>query len=224
MTDTMEHRDTTKHPETLDEFYVGYMPVMASGIARRVATAVVAVASIAAIVASIALFGQRPLPASRFEFGIVRSVSGVLTRAPYPAIVSDRGRMWLVAPGKFGAEQLLSGVSDGGVTLDGSLIERGRHRMLEILPGTVHVTSDTVSAKAASSAEVSRQNPHTLGVPDSVSPATSVILRGEIVDSKCFLGVMNPGQEPFIATARRYACGAASRLCSTSGSMMVVRC
>jgi hypothetical protein len=148
----------------------------------------------------------------------------VLTRAPYPAIVSDRGRMWLVAPGKFGAEQLLSGVSDGGVTLDGSLIERGRHRMLEILPGTVHVTSDTVSAKAASSAEVSRQNPHTLAVPDSVSPATSVILRGEIVDSKCFLGVMNPGQEPFIATARRYACGAASRLCSTSGSMMVVRC
>jgi len=61
-----------------------------------------------------------------------------------------------------------------GVRLKASLIERGQDRMLEVVPGSMQKTG----------AELAASTQTDLG---------PVRLRGEIVDSKCYLGVMNPG-------------------------------
>jgi hypothetical protein len=71
-----------------------------------------------------------------------------------------------------GTEQL----ENRTVTLRGSLIERGPDRMLEVVTGSVKETG----AAAAKGAQTPDLGP--------------VKLTGEIVDSKCYLGVMNPGE------------------------------
>src|SRR5262245_4464071 len=158
-----------------DEFYIGYEPKMPAHIAHRVATGVVALAAAAAAAAIVAMLAQQTLPASRFEFGVTREFTGVLRRSPYPSLETDAGRLWLVAPGKLGAEHASRHVADGPVRISGSLIERGSHRMVEI------ATIAAVGGRA-SAAKVTRQGD------------ARVTLRGEIVDSKCYLGVMNPGE------------------------------
>jgi hypothetical protein len=158
-----------------DEFYVGYEPLMPSGIVRRVAAAVVCLAAAAAMAAIVAVMAQQTLPASRFEFGVVREFTGVLRRSPYPFLETTAGRLWLVAPGKFGAEHAIGAIADGPVRVSGSLIERGGHRMAEI------------AAIAAVDGPAPEDRPPHRG-------EAVVTLRGEIVDSKCYLGVMNPGE------------------------------
>ncbi len=61
-----------------------------------------------------------------------------------------------------------------GIRLKGALIRRGNDRMLELLPGSLQAFSA----------------PQAVTLPAILGP---VKLIGEIVDSKCYLGVMNPG-------------------------------
>ena len=72
---------------------------------------------------------------------------------------------------------MVAGTRDGWVTLQGTLIARESWRMIEVRPGSIQtVKSDRVPVQAAP------------------ANARDVVLRGEIVDSKCYLGVMNPGE------------------------------
>jgi hypothetical protein len=146
-----------------DEFYIGYEGAMPPCMARRVRRGIAALGCAAAAVVATVVLASATLPASRFEFGRVTSLSGVLRRSPYPVLETGGHHIWLVGPGKSGADRVLATVPDGPVTLRGSRIQRGGHEMLE-----VH-QADT---------------------------SASVTLRGEIVDSKCYLGVMNPGEGP----------------------------
>lgn len=162
-------------PTRSDEFYIGYDGPMPPGAARQVrrfvATAVAGGLGVAAIV----LAAQRPFPPARFDFGRPAPAEGVLVRDPYPALVDGNARTWLVAPGKRGADALV-GQDGRRVRLQGAAIVRGASRMLEVVPGTVTVAGGATIAR-----------------PDT-TPLGHVTLHGEIVDSKCFLGVMNPGE------------------------------
>jgi hypothetical protein len=166
----------------VDEFYIGYDGGMPPGT-RRVVRLTVAIAAVVAIAsAAILTVAQRPFAAARFEFGEPRLVTGWLTRHPAPSLlVKDRtgswSRYWLVSLGKFGAGRELGTFADGWVQLSGTLAARGRWQMLEIVPGSV---------AAASLADP----------PPPLTPSSPTAFRGrgEVVDSKCFLGVMNPGE------------------------------
>ncbi|MGE0812663.1 MAG: hypothetical protein AB7O28_08955 [Vicinamibacterales bacterium] len=172
-----ELRDQHGAPDA--EFYIGYDPDVPPGVAARVRVAVVAavLAVLAAAGLSLGLH-ERLLPA-RFDFGHAQAVAGRLTRAPYPALATATGTVWLVGRGKHGADADVATLGDGAVTLQGTAIQRGDTRMVEVVPGSVTGTL----ARAAS------LEPH-------APPAggDDVTLVGEIVDSKCFLGVMNPGE------------------------------
>lgn len=106
---------------------------------------------------------QKPFPAARFEYGIYRQYEGLLSRDPFPALQTPQGTWPLTGAGKWSAERELAG-RQGSVVLQAALLERAGIRMLEIMPGSVR------------SAARPRQR-----------------LEGEIADSKCYLGVMNPG-------------------------------
>jgi hypothetical protein len=172
--------DTT--PQAHDEFYIGYEERMAPGIASRVVRAVATLGGGAAVGVAVWLAVQQPLPPSRFEFGVVRSVAGVLRREPYPSLDVDGRRVWLVGPGKFGADRLVEGIPNGPVVVDGSAIQRGRTRMLE-----------ATAVKAGSEWTANRSTDRFRVGSESILNRR-VQLTGEIVDSKCFLGVMNPGE------------------------------
>jgi hypothetical protein len=165
-----------------DEFYIGYDAGMGPRTRKTVAAAVV-VGMVAAIAtAALIVAGQRPLADSRFAYGAMQEVSGFLLREPAPALMrweNDQWRRyWLVSRGKFGPEHAVGRDLAGWVRLAATRVDREPWHMLEVADGSAR----SVPAESAD--------------PPS-TPSTSsrhVTLRGEVVDSKCYLGVMNPGE------------------------------
>ncbi len=158
-----------------DEFYVGYRPRPPEGLARRTHRLVAGALVLAAVLAAAFAAVQRGFDASRFEFGDVREYRGVLQAVPFPTLASGASTYLLVAPGKRGGEDALPSAATGPVRLKGTLIARAEGLALEVVPGSVAVDAGPASTAA----------PRDLGLRT---------LTGEIVDAKCFLGVMNPGR------------------------------
>ena len=171
-----------------DEFYIGWEAKMAAGIGRTVRKAVVAVLAVALLAPVVLAVSQRMIGASVFEWGTQKTFSGILRVQPYPHLLVRRpgktdglpaySTYYLVAPWKFGLNPETTTPLDGkSVTLKGTLIYRGSQTMIEVQPGTLQITSLGSTGALPQTIELGRKT-----------------LVGEIVDSKCFLGVMNPGQ------------------------------
>ena len=161
------------------EFYVGYQKEMPDGMARFLRRRVALILAGVVVLATGLAASQRPFGKGRFEFGTVRTFEGLVNVHPYPTLLLAKpdgvlSRFLLVAPGKFGATPLLEAWNGRRVKLAGTLIERDGRSMLEVVP-------DSVSSSDTSTASVDER---------LIGPFT---LRGEIVDSKCYLGVMKPG-------------------------------
>jgi hypothetical protein len=181
------------------EFYVGYLPRAGERQARFTrAGAVLALLGVAC--AALLLAGAHALrPAARFEYGSPVELTGTLTVRPFPRLALtgplERGgqevnTLTLVAPFKHGADELVAGFDRQVVRLRATLAERDGVVIGEIEPGSIQ-TSAGPSA--------TREQPAQLG---------EVTLRGEVVDSKCFFGVMNPGElKPHRACAARCISG-----------------
>lgn len=169
------------HKSDEGEFYIGYAPRPPRRIARTIVRAVVGVNVLAAEIALVLLFAQRPFARSMFEFQEYREFTGEVELRPYPALLVRRpggtefSRYLMVAAGKHGADAEVRAFAGKTVHLRGSLIYRDGQAMVELVPGSV---------------QAAKQEPETV----SVATVGEVTLTGEIVDSKCYLGVMNPGR------------------------------
>ncbi|MEM6455148.1 MAG: hypothetical protein AAF772_08650 [Acidobacteriota bacterium] len=164
-----------------DPFYIGYLPRQPAAVARRTRLAVVIALALALVTAAAVALLQRPFKAAVFEFGVVRSFEGTVRLTPHPTLEVPRpgggvSRYFLVSPFKFGAEPHLTAVDGQRVRLDGSLIYRDDQTMIELLPDTVQALGDGAAPPAARPVSFGRH-----------------ALVGEIIDSKCYLGVMQPG-------------------------------
>jgi hypothetical protein len=166
-----------------DDFYVGYdtrVPASARPIVRG---AVVLAIVVELAVAAAILSGERPFATSNFAFGTTESFSGRVHLTPYPTLrltAPDAGTgavvALVVAPGKHGAEPLLREFDGRSVTLSGTRITRDGQLAIEVLPGSIFTSTR-------------RDREESLSID-----ADLTTVRGEIVDGKCYLGVMNPGQ------------------------------
>lgn len=170
----------------MSDFYVGYLPKAPTALARFVRRVIVALGLIAITAALVLVVGQMPFANSAFEYGKLRTLEGVIATRPFPTLLVARpgqtgqedkySRYLLVAPGKHGADDLVASFDGKRVRLQGQLIYREGGTMVEITPGSIAVTDSVPTIQ-----ETTRD----LGI---------VTVTGEIVDSKCYLGVMNPGQ------------------------------
>jgi len=168
-----------------NDFYIGYLPKSPENQGRFTRRTVVFLALLVIGIVLILTLGQHKLPVANFEFDHVQKFQGTIDASPYPTLIvarpgmaaagGDSSRYLLVAPGKHGADDLLRGFDGKKVALDAKLIYRDGQTMLEVMPGSI--TASAVPATTAS--------------PDV--DLGNVSLVGEIVDSKCYSGVMNPG-------------------------------
>lgn len=168
--------ETARHPPT--PFYIGYRPQAPGAIAstsRRAAALIVVLA--AGLAAALAAW-QQPFSRGVFEFGVETTLVGTLATEPLPHLMvendeEDPSGYLLVLLGKHGfTTDLVTGTR---VRVTGPLIHNHLGRMVE-----VH--------------EVSALGPS----PAPLPPLTEFgrqALSGEIVDAKCFLGVMKPGRK-----------------------------
>lgn len=169
----------------MKEFYVGYLP-QAPPATRRFARGVVGLLLFAAAGSAITIAAlQNPFAASVFEFGMTRTFAGTIEARPYPTLVVARpgkanpgaSRYLLVGKGKHGPDLEVSLYDQKSVRLTGTVIFRGDQTVIEVVPGSL---SEDTSVTRQPTAETKD-----LGTFE---------LAGEIVDSKCYSGVMNPGE------------------------------
>ena len=149
------------------------------------------------------VFGQSDFASSFFEFGENRIFQGRLEFTPYPHLlvkrpgISDSSAIYssylLVAPFKFGLKksalekikEIKDVLGDGDldhrqVVLEGSLIYRDKQAMIEVVSGSIKVLKEKGNSKNTAKSQAHDYN------------SEEVMLKGEIVDSKCYLGVMKP--------------------------------
>jgi hypothetical protein len=177
-----------------DDFFIGYLPTPAA-LARRLRRVTAVLIGIAALAALCAGFLQSGYANSYFDFGKTTTMEGMILEKPYPVLLVQRAAPGSVgAPAgaeggaspfsvyplvdqlKQGADEHVRGLNGKTVRVQGSLIYRGPYTMLELKPGPPVV----IAAAAA-------------GEVPALKSLGAVTLTGEIVDSKCYLGVMNPG-------------------------------
>lgn len=178
------------------DFYIGYLPKMPDSIKRVIRKTVVVLAAAAIGLAIIFALSQQPFAKSFFEFGNIKEFEGTIQARPVPFLLVEKEelnnglpafyRYPLVGEGKHGVGKDVTSLDGRRVSLKGTLIYRDGLRMIEIESGSV-VKKPTKDGGSQSG---------TSGVSPSANSGTSLgkkTLRGEIIDSKCYLGVMNPG-------------------------------
>jgi len=170
----------------MNEFFVGYLTKVPQGIARLVRWTVLCLFTLIGVLAVALVRSQSAFPASVFEYTQIREFEGVMQEFPYPALLVRRpgitetsnalSRFLLVGEGKHGASDEVAGLSGKNVKFKGKLIYRDNQTLIEVMHGSVSAAKDAALA------------------PGSFTSLGRTTLSGEIVDTKCYLGVMNPGE------------------------------
>jgi hypothetical protein len=167
------------------DFYIGYLPKMPESAAKITKFFVVLMFIVGICLAGILWLGQKPFAKSVFEFGTVKDFEGTIEARPIPFLLVEKPeknnglpafeRFPLVATGKHGFNA--DSFDKRRVKLKGTLVYRDNLRMIEV--------ADEPVVKSSESLFPVEEKPELLG---------KFTLQGEIVDSKCYLGVMNPGR------------------------------
>ena len=184
--------------EPEEPFYIGYESHAPGSVALFVRVRVVALVLVVFAVGAAVAASQNRFAPSRYEFGVARSFEGRLEHIPYPVLAvqrpgtspgQDAGEsLWLLSRfGKTDAADVTRALDGHRVRVEGALIHRGTVTMLEI---------DQATLEDLGAVEAPDPLAQPLGEP--------VTLVGEIVDAKCHLGMMKPGDlKPHRACAVR---------------------
>ncbi|HVS14202.1 MAG TPA: hypothetical protein VMV46_09775 [Thermoanaerobaculia bacterium] len=171
-----------------DELYVGYLPETPPRLARFVRGTVVLLGLLTAALASVLALLQSSFDPGVFEFGSTRTLEGRVVERPYPALLlappatgeeppgAPATHLLLVEPGKHGAQNRVAGLEGAHARVTGTLAARPDLAVFELAAAPERLGSLRDDGEVPS------------------APLREVVLRGEIVDAKCFAGVMKPGR------------------------------
>ena len=164
------------------DFYVGYFPMPTSH--RRLLRFVIPIALwICVAVAGLSVYGLRRGGPAVWTTDMRETFTGTLIVEPYPMLV-DGDHVHLISdPGKVGSRKRLAPHANKTVELSGFRLQRGGRTLIEIPPDDEAIT--VIDSATGSTGNATRD---TTEVP--------VIRHGEILDAKCFLGAMRPGDGP----------------------------
>jgi len=179
-----------KEPED-GAFYIGWQSKAPKPFAKHVKRVLLILFPIALIVAYLLSTSQKKFSTANFEFGKLTEVKGIYYNKPVPLLkVFDKNNLSITIPlvgyGKHGAETAIielekeKGVSLNGkeVTLKGTLIYGDGKTLLQVDKNDDPI----VNIGAESTVQLQQKD---LGTQT---------IRGEIVDPKCYFGVMKPGE------------------------------
>ncbi|MBY0261540.1 MAG: hypothetical protein K2Q20_04315, partial [Phycisphaerales bacterium] len=161
---------------TSGELYVGYLPVP-SRLKRFLRVAVPVVLWLMCGASVLFAWSQRA-PGNAVWDTTPVTLSGTLTLRPYPVLVGDDGQpVLLVELSKHGSQKRLAHLDGRRVRASGWPLHRDGRRLLELEAADSAVADEGVATK-----------------PEPLRRSGRVTLRGEVVDSKCYLGAMKPGE------------------------------
>jgi hypothetical protein len=172
------------HPTSRTAFFVGYLKMPGPLALFLWGLLPLLLGGIVGAAVALAVNDTVPQPAG----GAIGSatLTGVVQLAPYPMLRlppdgahAEPRTVLVIQPGKNGAQGRLAGLDGATVAADGLVYERDGQQLFELAGGAEAVrTVDAVPGFAPAAAR-------SLGTH---------ALSGEIVDPKCFLGAMRPGE------------------------------
>lgn len=187
MTEPRTHEPADAEQERTDPFYVGYLPAPTAH-RRAMKSFIVLLALWLSMMGSVLVLTQRDPGAAVWDTSNERTWSGTLVEHPYPMLIPDdtdtQQALFVVAMGKRGAHDRLRPGFGHRVTLRGYELQREGRRMIELAetPDALQIGEPTTQPPL-----FSHQN------PDLDTNQDRVELIGEIIDGKCYLGAMKPG-------------------------------
>lgn len=173
-----------------DPFYVGYLPLPKS-IKRFIVPWLVGNLVLALGIAAVIASQHREPGDGVWETSKPITLHGWIEIDPYVILKTNEQAYILVEQGKVGAGDRVKAahVHAGWAKVTGYLVRRDGRHVLEL-----------DGSRSKPIVQVSEPPPHIGGIHDDVfdpeAPAADLgthTLRGEIVDPKCYLGVMQPG-------------------------------
>lgn len=180
------------------EFYIGWMPNAPGKFAKHVKKVVVVLVGLVVTISIVLALSQKKFDTGNFEFGTLTEVKGIFSKTPVPSIKIINGKdIWgnynyitaiLVGYGKHGADGIINDLEAQNkttfdkkeITVKGTLLYNDGKVILQISGSDkplVHIGETITSADMLPQIK-------NLGIQK---------VKGEIVDPKCYFGVMKPG-------------------------------
>ncbi len=177
-----EHAGAGTAPLLERSFFIGWQSKLTPALSRFIRRATIALAALVPVVVGAAVWFQHPVDRGRFEFGVEKQFEGVLYERPIPRLrlATADGKQVdhvLVGAGKFGPPAVIAGAHGKRVRFSGSLIVREPLHLIELNRPDTFTILDRDAKPAAEPA---------------VSPLGEGRFVGELVDTKCYSGVMRP--------------------------------
>lgn len=184
--------------ETKSEaFYIGWQPKAPASFAKHVKKVLLFLFPVALLVGYLLSASQKKFSTANFEFGKLTEVKGIYFNEPVPLlkIIDGKGgyiTVPLVGYGKHGAETALLDYEKANnislnkkeLTLKGTLLYSDGKTLMQIDKNDNPIISIN-NNRADNLKSLTPSVGKDLGL---------VSIRGEIVDPKCFFGVMKPGE------------------------------
>lgn len=164
-----------------DDLYVGYLTVP-DGYRRFLRLCIPPLVVGFVTAGALLAWSFRSPGDGRWETDREREFEGVIIARPYAMLRladTDNGvrTILLVQEGKRGAADVVAGLDGQFARVRGTLLQRDGKQMLEL-----------------SGPPERRSAPASTASPSPVADLGAVMLRGEIIDPKCYLGAMKPGE------------------------------
>ncbi len=167
-----------------DEFFVGYLDEVGPSTRKKLKRTVLGIVAILVLGAALFAFFQKPFANSTFELTKKTKLTGVYHESPYPLLrtVSEDGEIQNVLLVGFGKRSVLGVMRKLGDV---------HQKTLDIEGNLIYYDGKTV-LQVVIEEDVSISNSEATPLPEAHSMGNQVF-EGEIVDPKCFFGVMKPG-------------------------------
>ncbi|HYV93059.1 MAG TPA: hypothetical protein VE978_14810 [Chitinophagales bacterium] len=191
-----------KHPGEPASFYIGWQPKVADEYRRFGRVLIITLLVVCCIIAWFIVSNQRGFSSGVYERNHETELEGMLQLNPFPAIKTFYGKdiygnpvvktIPLVNFGKFGADPIIEKISSEHnndlnalwVKVKGKLEYNHGAALLEL----------SAREKSIESVSAISKEEKKLIAPAKIQELGLVTLHGQIVDPKCYLGVMKPAE------------------------------
>ncbi|MEO6229082.1 MAG: hypothetical protein ABJB11_07265 [Ferruginibacter sp.] len=198
MSDTIQPGNKGQIEKMSEAFYIGWMPKSPAVYARHVTKVIMFLFLLALIIALLIAANQKKFSTSNFEFGKLTEVKGIYFNSPVPLlkVIGEKDFLGnasyitipLVGYGKFGAETAIRAIetekkislNNKELTVRGTLLYSDGKTLLQ-----VNKDDDPVKNVGPTASQTLMPLQTDEGVKQ---------IKGEILDPKCYFGVMKPGE------------------------------
>jgi len=181
-----------------DEFYIGWMGNAPRSFTSTIKKYLLVLFPIVIVLGVMLALSQKKFGTGNFEFGTLTEVKGIYSNAPIPNLKVVNGKdIWgnenyitvpLIGYGKHGADGIIAdlekekntSLQGKEVTLKGTLLYNDGKLLMQIDENDKPLSNVAENKNSEAAPKIKE-----LGALD---------VKGEIVDPKCFFGVMKPGE------------------------------